>query len=111
MVTLKGVLTNIKNFSGWNYTNYPLRKEEADVIIDALETTIPFERIEQFRRDFLEIDGKDSWYKNCEGVMFVRGDKIFELIGNMLEECGYNDYMNKIRREFDNRHNKVKDGE
>ena len=39
MVALKEVLTNIKNFSGWNYTNYPLRKDEADAILEYISTT------------------------------------------------------------------------
>ena len=33
----KGVLSNLKGFAQWDSNNYPLRKEEADVIIEALE--------------------------------------------------------------------------
>ena len=38
MVDRKAVLTNLKNFYEWNFKNYPLNFDEAQVIIDALET-------------------------------------------------------------------------
>lgn len=37
MVDRKTVLTNLKNFYEWNFKNYPLNFDEADVIIEALE--------------------------------------------------------------------------
>ena len=41
MVDRKTVLTNLKNFYEWNFKNYPLNFDEAQVIIKALETEIP----------------------------------------------------------------------
>ena len=38
MVDRKTVLTNLKNFYEWNFKNYPLNFDEAQVIIEALET-------------------------------------------------------------------------
>ena len=37
MVDRKAVLTNLKNFYEWNFKNYPLNFDEAQVIIEALE--------------------------------------------------------------------------
>jgi Zn finger protein HypA/HybF involved in hydrogenase expression len=37
MVDRKTVLTNLKNFYEWNFKNYPLNFDEAQVIIEALE--------------------------------------------------------------------------
>lgn len=33
----KDVLVNLKNYTCWDFKTYPLRKEEADVIIKVLE--------------------------------------------------------------------------
>ena len=41
MVDRKAVLTNLKNFYEWNFKNYPLNFDEAQVIIEALETETP----------------------------------------------------------------------
>ena len=41
MVDKKAVLTNLKNFYEWNFKNYPLNFDEAQVIIEALETETP----------------------------------------------------------------------
>lgn len=30
------VITNLKNFDGWDYKHYPLTKEEADTIIEVV---------------------------------------------------------------------------
>jgi len=35
-MTKQTVLTNIKNYGGWDYKTYPLRKEEAEVIVEEL---------------------------------------------------------------------------
>ena len=41
MVDRKTVLTNLKNFYAWKFKNYPLNFDEAQVIIEALETETP----------------------------------------------------------------------
>ena len=44
MVDRKAVLTNLKNFYAWKFKNYPLNFDEAQVIIEALETETPHAR-------------------------------------------------------------------
>ncbi len=43
----KGVLSNLKGFGQWDSTNYPLRQEEAVVIIEALEEQEPVKAVKQ----------------------------------------------------------------
>ena len=37
---LKVLLSNLKNFDEWGHKNYPLREDEALLMIDALEKVI-----------------------------------------------------------------------
>ena len=37
---IRDVLTNIKKYDAWDYKNYPLRKEEADAIVETIENEV-----------------------------------------------------------------------
>ena len=84
MVDRKTVLTNLKNFYAWKFKNYPLNFDEAQVIIEALETETPHAKWE-----FIDGDCVMAKYKCSKcGEPFAYDCDYSNRFPNYCPQCG-----------------------
>lgn len=66
------IVTNLKNFGGWNFKHYPLTKEEADYVVNALEelkryqdTGLTVEQLGWIDEEYQELAKKVPRWRKC----------------------------------------------